>query len=72
MLYGFRRWCLWFLVGFGFPKVSMYPYSIYLGLKGVSYIGTSGSKYILYGYMEPLGFRVRTEDRAVIVFGVEV
>ena len=38
------------------PKGSMYPYSIYLGLKGVrSYIGILGSKYILYRYMEPLG-----------------
>ena len=33
----------------------MYPYSIYLGLRRGSYIGTLGSKYILHGYMEPLG-----------------
>ena len=36
----------------------MYPYSIYLVLKG-PYMGTLGYKYIyiyiLYGYMEPLG-----------------
>ena len=37
------------------PKGSMYPYSIYLGLKRGSYIGTLGSRYIQYGYMEPLG-----------------
>ena len=33
----------------------MYPHSIYLGLKGVPNIGTLGSKYTLYGYMEPFG-----------------
>ena len=33
----------------------MYPYSIILRPQRGSYIGTLGSKYILYGYMEPLG-----------------
>ena len=35
----------------------MYPYSIRLGLqvKGVPKKSTLGPKYILYGYMEPLG-----------------
>ena len=39
-----------------FPKGSMYPYSIYLGLKGFPnrYFTTLGSKCILYGYTEPL------------------
>ena len=32
----------------------MYPYSILRPYRG-SYIGTLGSKYILYGHMEPLG-----------------
>ena len=35
---------------------SMYSYSIYIGLKVTPYIGTLGAKYILFGYMDPLGY----------------
>ena len=33
----------------------MYPSSMHFGLKVVLHIGTLGLKYILFGYMEPLG-----------------
>ena len=31
----------------------MYPYTIYIGLKLVPYLGILRAKYILIGYMDP-------------------
>ena len=42
------------------PLGSMYPDSIYFGLKVLPIIGTLGPKYILVGYMDPEGkIRIR-------------